>query len=203
MNLIVCPDEKAWLLAIDSWFRENLTATKAKRIFLPAGETPRPLYRDWQTRQPAYLRGLTFVQLDEITGGEKKNIFRHFFQETLPAYSEQFEFIDDAEKGAELAVLGLGTNGHVAFHEPGLPRRFYSGCVRLDKETRERLKLSDQAQATTYGADAFMRSKAILMIVRGESKRAILKKIFAPNCDLPAAWLMRHPHLTIITDFAT
>ncbi len=209
MRIVECKDEKSWVDKINGWLAHEIEAYQAKRIFVPAGETPRPLYRSWQlvnAQSPMAMRRLveqinktTLVQLDEVLSEEKP--FRQFFNECLPAFASHIEFIDSAERGADLALLGLGLNGHIAFHEPGIRDDFFSGCLELSAETTGRLKLPMHARGVTYGLGAFMKTKSICLIIRGSSKAQILAKILEPNCELPAAQLKAHPNFTIITDF--
>lgn len=201
MKLIVRKDEKSWVEAINGWLEDRVKKFKLQRLFVPAGETPRPLYSAWTQHPPEFLKSLSFVQLDEILTGSHKGSFRQFFLENLSFCQTQFEFIDAAEKGADLALLGLGSNGHVAFHEPGFEENFYSGCVHLNVETIARLKLEPGTRAVTYGLGAFLKTKSILIIVRGNSKCEILKKILEPSCRLPGALLLKHQDVTIIADF--
>lgn len=201
MKLIVRKDESGWVEAVNNWLDDRVKKFKSKRLFLPAGETPRPLYSSWEHRPPEFLKSLSLVQLDEILTGSHKNSFRQFFLENLWLFKSQIEFIDEAEKGADLALLGLGANGHVAFHEPGIGPNFYSGCLQLNYETTERLKLEPKTRGVSYGLAAFLKTKAILIIVRGQNKHEILKTVLQPGCPLPAGQLFKHPDVTIITDF--
>ena len=201
MDVVECKDETEWVDAINSWLKTQIELYHPKRLFLPAGESPRPLYRNWERFGAPFSSELRLVQLDEIITGVKQNAFRHFFEETLPSYQQQFDYIEGAEEGADLAILGLGANGHVAFHEPGLSPRFYSGCLILNPETIKRSQLYEGVKVVTYGVEAFLRAKAILMIVRGEAKRAIFQEVLRSACELPAAKLKVHAHFTIMTDF--
>jgi len=214
----VCKDENAWVEAANHWLKSRLAKFKSQkrvvRLFLPAGETPRPLYRSWEAGHGPFLKRssdaspnttdvhVQLVQVDDIISGTGQGVFRRFFEEALPSFKNQFQCIGLAEAAADLAILGLGTNGHVAFHEPNLPPHFYSGCVTLDNETTSRLKLAAGARAVTYGLSAFMRCQEILLIVRGENKKNILAEILKADCKKPAAFLKNHPRLTILTDFA-
>ncbi|OFZ18213.1 MAG: hypothetical protein A2Z20_11865 [Bdellovibrionales bacterium RBG_16_40_8] len=200
MELIVCKDEIAWVESINTWLSINIERYNISRVFLPAGDTPRPLYKFWESRGAPFSENLKLIQLDEIISGLSAGSFRTFFKETLPSFINQFEFIDEADKGAQLAVLGLGANGHVAFHEPGLDKDFFSGCVNLSADTILRNKLSAGTRAVSYGVGAFLLTQAIILIVRGEAKKNILRNILSAGCDLPAAQLMSHPNLVIITD---
>ena len=109
-------------------------------------------------------------------------------------------FIDDASQVADLALLGLGLNGHVAFHEPGLPENFFSGCVRLNSHTCQNLGVKNGAWGLTYGIGALKRAKAVLLMVRGLSKHEILGQLLKQNPALPATYLLKHANITILVD---
>jgi glucosamine-6-phosphate deaminase len=202
MNLQVCNSEQDWVRAINEWLAAELAQRRMNRIFLPAGETPKPLYRDWQNKPPDFLENLKFVQLDEILTGTHRFAFRQFFRQYMPDYNAQFEFIDHAEEGADLALLGLGYNGHVAFHEPGIDPSFYSGCLTLNTDTAKRLCCEPNTRVVSYGLGAFLRTRAALMIVRDESKRSILRRVLDGDTRLPASHLLKHENFHIITNFA-
>lgn len=202
MQIIECKDEIAWVEAANDWLLNATQRNSAKRLFIPAGDTPLPLYRSWQgdhSQVQNALKQLKLVQLDEILN--QNSPFRRFFEIHLSKYVSQIEFIDGAEGGADIALLGIGLNGHVAFHEPGVRPGFYSGCLKLTHETAQRLKIKEPALGLSYGVAAFLRAREICLLVRGESKRAILKEAMRPNSELPAAMVLRHANVSVITDF--
>lgn len=201
MRHLYCKDEKHWIDAANAWLADQKEEFKARSVYLPAGETPRALYKDWQAHERAFLKGMTFVQIDDVVSGRKKDMFKNFFCENLPEYKNQFVFFKDGDKIADLAVLGLGLNGHVAFHEPGIPAQFFSGCVRLSDKTKETLDLEPETWGQTFGIDAFIRSKAILMLVRGEKKREVVNRLMRADPTLPASALLKHNNFTLLTDF--
>lgn len=199
MNHIVCKDESEWVRSIHESLLQRVKQYQAQSLFLPAGETPRPLYSFWENEKPQALSQLRFYQVDEILSGSHASMFQKFFKDTLPSFQAQFEYIDQAESVADLALLGLGLNGHVAFHEPGLPASFYSGCLSLNRETSARLDLRPDARVVSYGLGAFLKCKAILLVVRGKSKKEILSEILKPESQLPAALLKSHGDFSIIS----
>jgi 6-phosphogluconolactonase/glucosamine-6-phosphate isomerase/deaminase len=191
------------------WCEEKTNDYQAKSVFLPAGQTPLALYKYWQQTRPAYLSHLKFRQIDDIQTGRQKGHFRRFFEENLAFYLKQFEFIDQLEfieeQPAEaqpalcdLAILGFGRNGHVAFHEPGLASGFNVGCVRLAPETCRHLKLEDETWGLTYGVDAFFRAKAILLIVSGDGKEQAYQAFKERRPEIPATYLADHPDITVM-----
>ncbi len=180
-----------------SWLQNRVDRYEAKSLFLPAGETPRPLYALWRKKEPAYLRGLRLLQVDDVASGAQTGVFAKFFSEELPALTV---IPPDHPERADLAVLGLGTNGHVAFHEPGLPNEFRFGEVQLHEDTLKRLALAPGTRGRTYGIGIFLEAKALLLVVRGENKRAALERFLAGDPTLPASALRHHPDLTVVTD---
>lgn len=183
--------------ATEKWLENRVKRYGAQSLFLPAGETPKPLYARWRKAAPAYLKGLRLLQVDDVSTGKETGMFARFFQEELPTFHVEPPV---KEAKADLAILGLGTNGHVAFHEPGLPSSFRFGEVDLADDTALRLKLEPGTRGITYGVGTFFESKAILLVVRGENKRAILERLKKGDPSLPATGLLRHPDLTVLTD---
>lgn len=198
MNLIKVSGPNEFAQAAAQWCRDSVAKYNAKSIFVPAGQTPVALYELWEREMPSYLKGIELLQIDEVLAKEASGLFRSFLETHLAKHQAQLRFIDDASNTADLAILGLGLNGHVAFHEPGLPDSFRSGCVRLSEITCENLKIPNESWGVTYGVDAFMQSKAILMMVSGESKREILSRLLNKDPSLPATALLKHTNFTLL-----
>jgi 6-phosphogluconolactonase/glucosamine-6-phosphate isomerase/deaminase len=200
MKTIVCEESLDLGPAASKWCAEKINAYRARSMYVPAGRTPMALYEEWRRHTPSYLSGLELLQIDDVLTGEHRGVFRRFFEEQLPDNIQQIKFIESGSDQADLAVLGLGLNGHVAFHEPGIPANFYSGSVRLSPITCEHLHLEPGTWGISYGADAFFRSRAVLMMVSGHSKRDILNKLINGDQSLPASQLLNHPDFTLLVD---
>jgi 6-phosphogluconolactonase/glucosamine-6-phosphate isomerase/deaminase len=200
MKKIVCEEIKALGRVASDWFAEKARHYQAQSAFVPAGRTPEALYEIWRRERPPYLKGMDLVQVDDVLTGPKKGIFKSFLEEHLSAYKRQIKFIDDGLRGADLAVLGLGLNGHVAFHEPGLDESFFSGSVRLSEITCDHLGLERGTWGVSYGAGAFLKSRAILMMVSGSGKRQILERLLHADPSLPATSLTKHSDFTLLCD---
>jgi 6-phosphogluconolactonase/glucosamine-6-phosphate isomerase/deaminase len=183
--------------ATEKWLENRVKRYGARSLFLPAGETPRPLYARWRAAEPAYLKGMRLLQVDDVSTGREKGMFARFFREELPGWKVEPPV---KEEKADLAILGLGTNGHVAFHEPGIPPSFRFGEVSLAADTASRLKLEPGTKGLTYGVGAFFEAKAILLVVRGANKKEVLERLRQGDPALPASGLLRHPDLTVLTD---
>lgn len=191
-------DENEWVSLAANWV--NLEIKPGQKVFVPAGGTPQPLYRRWVREPNELLRSLKLLQIDDILNGPQKGTFKKFFHEELQPYLHQIEWITKADQTADVAILGVGVNGHVAFHEPQMPRHFDSGCVRLSSETLAYLNLEDPTWGVTYGVGAFLKAKKILVMAKGEKKERILK-IALKEKNLPISYILEHPNVTLITDF--
>lgn len=115
--------------------------------------------------------------------------------------------------GIDLQILGLGTNGHIAFNEPGSAGDSRTRVVAIDEETRkvnaEKFFDGDiskvPTQAITMGIGTILEAKNISLLVSGESKREIfdkLKNTTEPTADNPSTFLRNHPRVTVYTDIA-
>lgn len=200
MDLKICKDGQDLIQAISSWCESKVRTCKAKSLYLPAGNTPLPIYKSWAENRPSFLSSLQLLQIDDILTGPKAGLFKGFLQSHLSPFQKQFHWIGEKFEQADLGILGLGLNGHVAFHEPSLPKDFYQGCVRLEPPTCQSLQVPEGTWGLTYGASAFLQTKSLLMIVTGNSKRLILQQLLSSKSSLPAAILKSHQDFTLIAD---
>jgi glucosamine-6-phosphate deaminase len=196
-----CKDESSWVAAANTWLVERKATYSAQSVYLPAGETPKALYKNWQAENHDFLKSLKFIQIDDVATGPKKHIFRQFFIDHLASYQRQMCFFDRGDEVADLAILGLGMNGHVAFHEPGIEAAFFSGCLPLTAKTLEVLDLEKGTWGQTFGLGAFLKTKSILMIVKGAKKAEVVDRMLSGDTQLPASALLKHKDFTLITDF--
>ncbi len=108
----------------------------------------------------------------------------------------------------DVQVLGLGSNGHIGFNEPGTPFDSVTHLVDLTENTiKDNSRLFNSIdevprQALSMGIKNIMQAKSILMVVSGKNKaeavRGMVKGEITPN--LPASVLQLHPFVTIICD---
>ncbi len=186
---------------VNSWIADRVDRYKAKSLALPTGGTPIPLYKAWEADPPACLRGLELSQLDEVVTGPQTGVFEQFFKDSLPKFKAQFRQFNTLTGPFDLVILGIGMNGHVAFHEPGVPREHVRGVVTVADEDCDAMKMPHGTRADTFGTGSFLRSKAILLLARGGSKRELMKKLFNDSSsDFPAAYLRDHADFTILMD---
>ena len=201
MKLIHCQDELEIVQKANSWCQEKTSEYQSTSIYLPAGETPKKLYANWEKERPNFLNGQSLLQIDDVIGhSTKAGIFRQFFIQNLPSFKKQLLPLGEEAQPADLGILGLGTNGHVAFHEPGVPFDFSFGQVLLSDETCDNLRIERKSYGLSYGVGSFLNCKALLLIVRGEKKRSALEDIVSAKPQTPAGQLKCHEDLTILVD---
>ena len=198
MNLQVRHGEENLIKFIDEWCERTLRPHT--KLFVPAGNTPVLIYRHWERSHPSYLDDVEFLQIDDIVSGPKAGLFKSFFIEHLPSFQKQMRYIENCDVQADAAILGIGLNVHVAFHEPEIAKDFYGGCVKLSPATCKNLGSSNDTWGISYGLSAFSQVKHALMIAFGESKRSVLSEMLSPLCELPSAHLARQPQVTVLTD---
>ena len=108
----------------------------------------------------------------------------------------------------DVQVLGLGSNGHIGFNEPGTPLSSVTHLVDLTENTikdNSRLFASiDEVpkQALSMGIKNIMQAKSIVMVVSGKNKAQAVKGMVQGEItvDLPASVLQLHPNVTVICD---
>lgn len=201
---------------------------------LPTGSTPIGLYKllvqDFLRSYTTYEHVTTF-NLDEYIGLKpnhpnsyayfmNKHLFHHIDipvnQIFIPSgitenpinQCDEYEEQILSHGGIDLLFLGIGSNGHIGFNEPGTPFTSRTHVVNLDEKTiidnsRFFKNINDvPKQAITMGLETIMTSKEIILLVSGKSKAEIMKALLdsEPSENLPASILKTHHNVTIIAD---
>ena len=206
MNTISVQDDAELIDRTNAWTEASLSAVSSpqKIIQLPAGNTPLALYRSWELNRPAFLNGLLFQQVDDVITGPKSGCFRSFFNEQLPSYQKQFLPLTGSPVDPGIAILGVGANGHLAFHEPEINMNLNYGCVQLSDSTCAGLGITGPTWGLTYGAGHFARCSALLIIAKGKNKKPILETALTEKePSSPLSFILKtHPNCTLIIDRA-
>ncbi len=201
---------------------------------LPTGHTPLVMYKKlvqaYGAGQVSFAQTKTF-NLDEYVGLPRTSpdsfytyMRQHFFDQ-VDTRPENIFVLDGAASsltdecanyerelenlgGMDLAVLGIGQDGHIGFCEPGTSWQSRTMVVTLDKTTLN-ANVKDLAelaclpkQAITMGLGTIMESRRIILLASGETKRDIIKKALTGEVSeaVPASILQTHPHVTVILD---
>lgn len=122
-----------------------------------------------------------------------------------------------AEAGhLDLAVLGIGQNGHVGFNEPGAELQAEVHVACLSSETRRLAfkfwkgsrkdlfpSLDDfPDRAITMGMGTILKAKRILLLASGQSKAQAVSRMFCSTIttQVPASFLQLHGNVTVLID---
>lgn len=114
--------------------------------------------------------------------------------------------------GIDLQILGIGTNGHIGFNEPGSPSDSRTRVVQLAEST-----IKDNSpnfggdvnavpkEAITMGIATILEAREIVVLASGSSKAPIiqeLKRITSPTEANPASYLLNNPNVSYFLDNA-
>lgn len=204
---------------------------------LATGSTPIGTYKElierYKAKEVDFSNAKSF-NLDEYVGleGTHPNSYRYFMNENLfdhtnidktntyvpdgkakdiNSYTKEYDNLIEVMGGIDIQILGIGTNGHIAFNEPARELSVGTSVVDLTENT-----IMDNARffksleevpktAITMGIGSILKAKKILLLASGENKREIIKKLLENDTlttDLPASFLALHPDVTIIVDEA-
>jgi glucosamine-6-phosphate deaminase len=113
--------------------------------------------------------------------------------------------------GVDLQILGIGTDGHVGFNEPGSSLASRTRIKTLTEQTRAdnaRFFAGDinavPQHCLTQGLATIMQARHIVLIATGRAKAdAIHQLVEGPVSAMwPATILQHHPHVTVLIDNA-
>lgn len=203
---------------------------------LATGATPLGLYENlidgYKTRGISYQNVKT-INLDEYLGLEKNHpasyhafMFETFFKhididlnhtyipDGVPISAEEeclrYEEVIDHVGPVDLQLLGIGTNGHIGFNEPGTDPNSLTHVVELNGSTKENNahffdSLDDvPTHAITIGIQSILKSDQIILLASGKNKAHAVKRLLDSeghmNPDFPASYLWKHDDVTIIVD---
>lgn len=109
-----------------------------------------------------------------------------------------------AAGGIDLCLLGIGTNGHLAFNEPGPILSAQAHVAEISDDTRRKMPRSLDAirYGLTMGMASLMNAREILLIATGEAKAEIVTRSLLPLIDtmVPASLLQLHPNARFAMD---
>ena len=126
----------------------------------------------------------------------------------LAAEAEAFARRLSDAGGLQVAVLGIGVNGHLAFNEPGSTGESTARVVELHAASRASAASCWGSETPTHGLTLGLRellaSPAVLLLADGPAKARIvalaLHGAASPEC--PASFLQEHPDVTVVLDEA-
>ena len=129
----------------------------------------------------------------------------------LVAACAAYEEAIAAVGGVDLQLLGIGTDGHIAFNEPGSSLASRTRIKTLTRQTREdnaRFFDDDIDQVPqhclTQGLATIMSARHLVLLATGKGKaEAVHQLVEGPVSAMwPATILQHHPHVTVLVDDA-
>ena len=130
--------------------------------------------------------------------------------EDLEGQAKKYDEMIDAQP-VDIQLLGIGSDGHIAFNEPGTPFDSGTHVTDLAESTiRDNCRFFDNdmskvpTQAVTQGIGTIMKAKNILLIATGANKAQAVKDMIDGPVDesCPASILQKHPNVVVIVDEA-
>jgi len=111
-----------------------------------------------------------------------------------------------AAGGVDVQILGIGSNGHLAFNEPGSALDSRTRVVQLTESTRQanaRFFSSLQevpTHALTQGLGTIFAARSLVLLAIGTSKaQAVAAALQGPvTPEVPASILQLHPDVTVL-----
>ena len=108
----------------------------------------------------------------------------------------------------DLQLLGIGSNGHIGFCEPGTPFDQETFHTRLSDSTRrDNLRFFDSLDevpttAITMGISNILQARSILLIASGKAKAECVAQMVKGRIteQVPASALQLHADVTVIVD---
>ena len=210
-----------------------MLANPSAVIGLSTGQTTKNMHRivsEIYETSPFDISDITLYGLDEITNvpreydGACYTMLKNQIVDALGISDDNFimppTLSDDFEKecrifqsklenrgGIDLQILGLGTNGHLGFNQPGTPFESETWISRMDEVLEERVKketgiIDKELGGLTLGIKNIMHARKVVLAAKGESKAEIVKKMLhGPiTTDIPASILQLHPNCEFLLD---
>ena len=123
-------------------------------------------------------------------------------------YANQYDELIKQAGGIDLQILGIGSDGHIAFNEPGTPFDSLTHVAELAESTiKDNSRLFNDisevpTKAVTMGLKSIMNAKKIVLIATGKNKaQAIFNLLKGPMTEeVPCSILQKHPDCTIYVD---
>lgn len=234
MNVLIFDTEEQIGIAAGNYMCGQVLQKPDSVLGLATGSTPLKPYGqmiDLYKKGIVDFSKVTTFNLDEYVNLDvnDKNSYHSFMHENLFDHinipEESINFLNgnasDPEKeceeyenkikkagGIDIQLLGIGSNGHIAFNEPSDCFQRWSHIVNLKESTvkdNSRFFKSIEevpTQAVTMGIGSIMQAKKILIIAIGENKAKAIKQLIngnvTPQC--PASVLQFHTDVTLMLD---
>lgn len=232
MNITYCDDYQNLSLQAKALIIAALQQKKDSLFCAATGASPLGAYQllaSTYEQQPALFEQVRLLKLDEWGGvpmqeSQTCEVFlqKYLIQPLRIPTSRYFGFNSDPENPQlecdriqaiieqqgpiDLCLLGLGSNGHVGFNEPGeflLPQ---CHIAALSPTSLQHSMAKAMRQPPTYGMTigmgAILSAKKVILLISGNNKRQATEKLLQKRIatQLPASFLWLHPAVECVID---
>ncbi len=233
MRIILSASKEEAISAVATMVVDKIESHPKSVLGLATGRTMEPVYQkcaDLLGKRKIKSDLCFFFMLDEYTGlpSNHPSSFKTYIREhvmtpwkvredqvafppvhgiDIRSNAESYERLLKESGGVDLQLLGVGTNGHIGFNEPGSTKETRTRLVQLTEETR----IANSAQfsegetpkeALSMGISTILDSKSLVLLATGKSKADAIKYLMNHHDDpeCPVTYLKSHPDFTLVLD---
>ncbi len=235
MQIIISKDFESLSEKATQSITDILSNKQNPLICVASGDSPSGIYRNLVKdvkNKVLNIDNWYFLGLDEwvgLNGADEGSCRWHLNRELftpLEIKEENICFFDGASQdlqqecnitestirnqgGIEIAIIGLGLNGHIGMNEPNTSISSRSHVIELDPLTitvgqKYFNKPQPLTKGITLGIATLLNAKHVILVVSGAKKADIIKQVIegAISESIPASLLKNHPNCSIYLDEA-
>ncbi|WP_019181890.1 glucosamine-6-phosphate deaminase [Microbacterium yannicii] len=231
-EIVIVHDEAAAGALVADEIVRLIGADPATVLGLATGSTPLPVYEALRPRlhgvDVSRVRGFAldeYVGIDPAHPESYRSVIAREVVEPLgldpsrirtpdgsadgiERHGEEYEAAIAEAGGIDLQILGIGTDGHIGFNEPGSSFASRTRVKTLTEQTRrDNARFFDSIDdvpmhCITQGLGTILRARHLVLLAFGEGKAAaVAAAVEGPlTASLPGSAIQLHPHATVIVD---
>jgi glucosamine-6-phosphate deaminase len=231
-EVVIVPDAASGGAIVADEIARLIRANPASVLGLATGSTPLPVYEALASRltglDVSQVRGFAldeYVGIDPAHPESYRSVITREVVEPLGLDPRRIRVPDGSLDGIEhagddydraisdaggidLQILGIGTDGHIGFNEPGSSFASVTRVKTLTQQTREdNARFFDSIEdvprhCITQGLGTILRARHLVLLAFGEGKAdAVAGAVEGPlSASLPGSAIQLHPHATVVVD---
>ncbi len=234
MEVVICADYEELSVAAAGVVAGVIRSKPDAVLGLATGSTPLGLYKElirMHAEEGLDFSAVTTFNLDEYVGlaGEHEQSYRHFMNENLfqhvnvplerthvPSgtaedycvHCRQYEQLIEQAGGIDVQVLGIGSDGHIAFNEPGTSLASRTRIKTLAEQTiNDNARFFEKKEdvpiyAVTMGVGTILEARKLILLATGADKAdAVAACVEGPVSSMcTASALQLHPDAAVFVD---